>query len=200
MTAGLGLLSEFAPRTGDQVIAINISGLESFLLQDISFIGTPAISTDAFITLALTDVWEATIKHSEFYGLSSLIPGGSILQIVRSHFNLKQTVFLGCTGNSGVYGSVVENIEWKGISVSDSIFADYGQRAELYGEARYWCSVFLDQHWQCPDAAKRFSAPRGSHQECIPRRGSHRWTLERSLSLPATKRSDRTWSTSQGCS
>ena len=163
LTAGLGLLSEFAPRTGDQMIAINISGLESFLLQDVSFVGTPAVETDAFITLALTDVWEATIKHSEFYGLSSLIPGAAFANRPQS-FQLKQTVFLGCTGNRECM------VPWWRISRERHHrlrldLADYGQRRVVW-QARYWCSVFLDQHWQCPAPQNDLRAA-SSHQECI---------------------------------
>lgn len=133
LTKGLDLSSEFAPGTG-QSVAIAITGLQRFLIQDITFIGTPLIETDAAITLALTDVWEANIKHCEFYGLSSLVAYGSIIQSVRSHLNIEQSVFLGSTCNSGVYGSVVQNIEWKGITVANTVFVDYGQRPELFGK------------------------------------------------------------------
>jgi hypothetical protein len=134
LTAGLGLVSEFAPRTGGQHIAIELSGLQNFLIKDITFIGTPDVNNDARVTLALSDIWEAAIKHCEFYGLSSLVAGGAIVQVVRSHFNLEQSVFLGCTGNSGVHNSVVQTVEWKSIRLADSVFVDYGQRAELYGK------------------------------------------------------------------
>jgi hypothetical protein len=134
LTRGLDLLSEFAPRTGGQGISINITGLQSFLIKDITFIGTPGVRTDAFITLALNNIREATIRHCEFYGLSSLIEGGAIVQGVRSGLNIEQSVFLGSTGNSGLYVPVVQNIEWKRITVTDAVFADYGQRPELYGK------------------------------------------------------------------
>lgn len=133
LTRGLDLVSEFAPRTGPQGVTINITGLKSFLLKDITFIGTNGVETDAVVTLAFTDVWDVTIRHCEFYGLAS-INGGNIVQSVRSHFNLEQSVFLGCTTNSGLNASVIENIEWKGVNVVDSVFVDYGQRAELYGK------------------------------------------------------------------
>ncbi|MDQ1728447.1 MAG: hypothetical protein QOD33_572 [Pyrinomonadaceae bacterium] len=130
---GLDLSSEFAPRTGETV-AIHIVGLQKLLLKDLVFIGTPGIDTDAFITLALDDIQTATISHSEFYGLSTISDGGAIIQSLRTGFNLEQSVFLGCTSNSGVYGAVVQNLEWKSIKVDDTVFVDYGQRAELYGK------------------------------------------------------------------
>lgn len=134
LTHGLDLSSEFAPRTGEQGISINITGLQSFTIRDITFIGTPGVTTDAFITLALNNIRDATIRHCEFYGLSSLIEGGAIVQGVRSGLNIEQSVFLGSTGNSGVNTPVIQNIEWKSINVTNSVFADYGQRPELYGK------------------------------------------------------------------
>ncbi|HEY2975682.1 MAG TPA: carboxypeptidase regulatory-like domain-containing protein [Pyrinomonadaceae bacterium] len=134
LTRGLDLLSEFAPRTGEQGISISISGLQSFLIKDITFIGTPGVNTDALITLSVYDVWEATIRHCEFYGLSSLVAGGAIVQAVRSRLMVEQTAFLGSTCSSGLYSSVVQNLEWKGISIAETIFVDYGRRAELYGK------------------------------------------------------------------
>jgi hypothetical protein len=53
---------------------------------------------------------------------------------VRSDLTLEQSVFLGTTGASGTNNSVVQIIEWKGLTVSNTVFADYGQRAELYGK------------------------------------------------------------------
>ncbi len=134
LTKGLDLLSEFAPRTGTQGVAIQLKGLQSFLVKDITFIGQPDVNTDAEVTLALYDVWEATIRHCEFYGLSTLVQGGSIVLAVRSHLTLEQSVFLGSTGNSGYNSPVVQNIEWKGVTIADVVFADYGQRAELWGK------------------------------------------------------------------
>jgi hypothetical protein len=137
LSAGLNLVSEFAPRTGEQGISINITGLQTFLVKDITFIGTSGVSTDAFITLALNNIREATVRHCEFYGLSSLVAGGAILQSVWSNLKIEQSVFLGSTANSGVNTSVVQNVDWKGLTIADTLFVDYGQRAELYGKLSF---------------------------------------------------------------
>lgn len=108
LARGLDLTSEFAPRTGDQAIAINITGLQSLLIKDITFIGTPGINTDALVTLALNDVWEATIRHCEFYGLGSFSAGGAIVLAVRCHLNITESVFLGSACNSAFNTSVVQ--------------------------------------------------------------------------------------------
>jgi hypothetical protein len=134
MTRGLALSSEFYPRTGAQQTAVSISGLRSLLVRDIAFVGTPDVVNDALITLDLRDIDSATISHSEFYGLSSLSPGGSIVQAVRSSLRVEESLFLGCTAASAYHTPVVHNIEWKGIAFEHVIFADYGQRPELYGK------------------------------------------------------------------
>ena len=137
LSRGLDLVSEFLPKTGAAATAIAISGLNSFLIRDISFMGTPDVTTDAFVTLYLQDVENATIYHCEFYGLSSMIAGGAIVESFRSGLKISQTKFLGSTGNSGVYVPVVENLEWKHVEVADSVFLDYGQRPELYAKTGY---------------------------------------------------------------
>jgi hypothetical protein len=137
LTRGLDLVSEFAPRTGEEQVAISIWNFRSLLIQDITFIGTPDIATDTKVTLAIADIDDAVIRHCEFYGLSNLASGGSMIQAMRSHLTIRETAFLGCTANSGLYTPVVQNWEWKGITIEDTIFADYGQRAELYGKTGY---------------------------------------------------------------
>src|SRR6185503_10632832 len=56
LTRGPALQSEFAPRTGENAVAITITVLQSFLIKDITFIGAPDVDTDAWITLSLADV------------------------------------------------------------------------------------------------------------------------------------------------
>ena len=137
LSHGLDLASEFAPKTGELEIAIKLTGLQDFTIKDITFIGTPDVFTDALITLALNDVQQATVRHCEFYGLSSLSSGGAIILSTRSGLDIEQSVFLGNTCNSGVSTSVVQNIEWKNVTVADAIFIDYGQRTELFGKLGY---------------------------------------------------------------
>jgi len=143
MTRGLALTSEFYPRTGTQGVAISLMGLDSLLFKDVAFVGTPDVLTDALITLDLRDIDSITIRHCEFYGLSSLTPGGSIIQAIRSSLRVEQTLFLGCTAASAHHTSVVHNIEWKGISFEQVIFADYGQRPIFFGK----CYLSAPMSW-----------------------------------------------------
>lgn len=132
LSRGLDLVSEFLPRTGSADIAISLSGLQSFLIHDMTFMGTPIVSTDAYVTLNFYGIEDAIIRHCEFYGLSSQIAGGAIVRSIHSYLRIEQTKFLGSTGHSAVYVPVVENLEWRGVAVRDTVFLDYGQRPELF--------------------------------------------------------------------
>jgi len=136
LTAELGLVSEFYPRTGEQT-ALDIKGLQSLLVSDLEFVGTPDVLIDAAITLDISDVEDATVRHCEFYGLATRTAGGAILLARRSALRVEQTKFLGSFGTSGNYTPDVQNLEWKGISFSDVVFMDYGQRSDIYCKCDY---------------------------------------------------------------
>ncbi len=131
LSRGLDLVSEFTPRTGSTKTAINIIGLQTLLIKDITFLGTANASTDAKYALLLDRIEDATVRHCEFYGLASLT--GAVLMAQQSRLHLEQIKFLGCGGSSGAYLPIVQNIRWKGITLTDVIFIDYGQR-ELFSK------------------------------------------------------------------
>ena len=133
LSRGLNLTSHFLPRTGSQ-IAFTFGSLRRLLIQDIDFLGTPEVGTDALITLSIVNIPDAVIRHCEFYGLASIEPGGAMIQNWGGGLTIQQTAFLGCTANSGIYTSVVQNYLWESITVEDTIFIDYGQRPELYAK------------------------------------------------------------------
>ena len=132
LTRGLNLTSEFLPRTGAGAATIAIFGAQNVSVEELAFVGTPDVSDDTLISLYFDDIGEATVRHCEFYGLASL--NGAVVMAVRTSLKIERSVFLGCVTSSGTYSSIVQNIEWKGVSVTDSIFADYGQRPELFGK------------------------------------------------------------------
>ncbi len=134
LTRGLDLTSEFVIRTGTGTTALALMGLDSLLISEMVFIGTQEALTDAQITLGIYAVANAAIRHCEFYGLSTMLPGGAVVHSDNSRLTIDRTVFLGCTGNSGVSNSVVLNTAWRGFSVTETIFADYGQRPNYFGK------------------------------------------------------------------
>jgi inhibitor of cysteine peptidase len=132
LTRGLGLTSEFLPRTGAATAAVYVEGLRSLVVEELAFVGTPDVWDDAAYTLYLSDVGQATVRHSEFYGIASM--QGAVIIARRSALSVERSVFLGCATSSGVYASVIQNTEWKSASVTDTVFTDYGQRPDLYGK------------------------------------------------------------------
>jgi inhibitor of cysteine peptidase len=133
LTHGLDLKSEFRPRVGAGGAMLALGGLRSASVKDIAFVGTAGVVTDAASTLAFVDVDDAAVTHCEFYGLSSSVYGSDVVA-TRSSLRIERSVFLGCTANSGAYTSVVQNIEWKGFMMEEAVFADYGQRPELFSK------------------------------------------------------------------
>ena len=65
---------------------------------------------------------------------SAKLPVAPSSESARGSLKIQQSKFLGCSGNSGVYVPVVQNLEWKHVEIADSVFLDYGQRPELYGK------------------------------------------------------------------
>lgn len=133
LAAGLDLTSEIIPATGEHHDAIRITNLQDLLIEHVAFVGQPSAFTDAFVTLYLSEIDKITLRHSEFYGISTFglragFGGGNVVRAVRSDMSIESTVFLGCTANSGAYAPVVENLEWRRFSISNSIFLDYGLR------------------------------------------------------------------------
>jgi len=133
LAAGLDLTSEIIPATGANDIAFTLTHLQQLSIEHISFAGRPESITDALVTLYLSNIKKATIRHCEFYGVSTfgfspLFGAGSIIVAVLSDLSIELSVFLGCTANSGAYGPVVQNLAWRKFTITNSIFLDYGLR------------------------------------------------------------------------
>jgi len=133
LAAGLNLTSEIIPATGKLQSAITLTNLHELTIEHVGFTGIESSETDAFITLYFINIDNATIRHCEFYGLSSFgvlpeLGGGNVIRAVHSQLSIELSVFLGCTANSGAYAPLVENLDWRRFSISNSIFIDYGLR------------------------------------------------------------------------
>ena len=140
LSKGLDLQTEIYPRTGTDGNTFTIEGLRNLVVKDIAFVGDPAVMTDAAVTLMMTDIDKAQVKHSEFYGLATFVDGGAIVKAVRSDLEISQCKFLGSTATSGGYLPVVENLEWRGVTITDTIFIDYGQRP-FFGKTGLGASI-----------------------------------------------------------
>jgi hypothetical protein len=134
LARSLDLVSEFIPATGESNHALTLNNIDVLIVEHLRFIGTETSPTDAYITLFLNDINHATVRHCEFYGISTFASvfgggGGNVIRAVRSELAVESTVFLGCTANSGMYAPIIENHHWKKFSISNSIFIDYGLEA-----------------------------------------------------------------------
>jgi hypothetical protein len=138
LAASLDLVSEFIPATGATESAITLINIDNLTVEHLAFTGIESSISDAYITLYLSDVNHATVRHSEFYGIATFgavagLGGGNIIRAVRSELSVESSMFLGCAANSGAYAPIIENIEWKRFTISNSIFIDYGLRS-YYGK------------------------------------------------------------------
>lgn len=132
--SGLNLQSEFIIKVGPANDALAIRRINGFTIKDISFIGDQTVTTDARRVVLFDEVGTATIDHSEFYGLASLVSGGAIVLSYRGSLKIDKVAFLGCSTNSAHNASMVETQEWKAISVSNTKFIDYGNRAGFFSK------------------------------------------------------------------
>jgi len=131
---GLNLSAEFIIGIGETDDALHLTGLDSLLIEDIAFSGVLGVVTDARITLNLSDIKDATIHRCEFYGLASVVQGGAVIQAEDSDLKIDGAAFLGCTTNSSAQTSLVQNILWKGVNVSNTKFIDYGHRPGFFSK------------------------------------------------------------------
>ena len=130
---GLNLESEFVIAVGETSTAIFLSGLDSLLIRDLSFVGVQEVESDAGLVLGLSQISQTTVRHCEFYGLA-VLGGDSIILAQQTNLSLEQTAFLGCSTNSGRNAPLIQNLSWLGISVRDCKFVDYGNRPGFFSK------------------------------------------------------------------
>jgi hypothetical protein len=131
---GLNLTSEFIIKVGEQRVALALGGLETLLIRDIVFSGIKDVRDDAHVVLQFNEIERVRVEHCEFYGLASLTPGGSIITAFRSGLTVDRTAFLGCATNSAHSASMIQNLTWKDIAITNTKFIDYGTRANFYSK------------------------------------------------------------------
>jgi hypothetical protein len=96
--------------------------------------------------LLVRDIERAGVEHCEFYGLASLAPGGSIVAAYGSGLRVDRTAFLGCATNSAHNASIIQNLTWKDIAITNTKFIDYGNRANFFSKTQLappysWISI-----------------------------------------------------------
>jgi hypothetical protein len=129
---GLGSSSQFIVKTRTAGRALTLSSLESVLLENLTFVGTPGVTSDGVAAVSLPFVNEAIVRRCAFYGINSSVAGGSVLEASNSDLRIEHCGFRGCSGNAGQGVPVVKCINWMGFSITDSDFIDFGTLNGVY--------------------------------------------------------------------
>ncbi len=131
---GLGLSSEFLVQVGETNTALSVTGVRNFLIQDITFIGDPNVIRDCKTTLSLSGIDSAIVRHCEFYGLGAIVNEGAIVYAYQSNLTVEASAFLGCATATSSHSSAIQNISWRGITVTGTRFIDYGTRPDFFSK------------------------------------------------------------------
>lgn len=131
---GLSLTSELIVKVGQGRVALALGGLDTLLVRDVAFTGVQEVRDDAHVVLQVYGIERVRIEHCEFYGLSSLEPGGSIVAAFKSGLSVDRTAFLGCATNSAHSASMIQNLTWKDVAITNTKFVDYGERQGFYSK------------------------------------------------------------------
>lgn len=132
--SGLNLTSELIVKVGPEHVALTLRGLDHLLIRDVAFVGVQEVRDDAHVVLLVGDIPRVNVVHCEFYGLASLAPGGSIVAAHGSGLKVDQTAFLGCATNSAHSTSIIQNLTWKDITITNTKFIDYGTRSGFFSK------------------------------------------------------------------
>lgn len=131
---GLDLVSEFIIKTGETNDALTLRNLASLVVEHLVFIGVAEARSDAKVTLGLHRIDNATVRHCEFYGLATLAAEGAIVYAEGCDLKIEDSAFLGCTSDSALSTSLVQNYNWRGVAVRDTRFIDYGNRPDYFSK------------------------------------------------------------------
>jgi hypothetical protein len=124
---GFGSSSQFIIKMSNSATAITLHNLDSVLLDNLVFVGTPGVLTDALVTLQFSFCTQAIIRCCNFYGISSIQnSGGAVVYSYHTDLRVENSGFRGCTGNSALANPVIQNQSWTGLTVTGCDFIDWG--------------------------------------------------------------------------
>lgn len=129
---GGGSASQLYIATGENANALQLYNAESLLIDDLVFVGNPEAPTDAKITLDIQGGFKALIRNTHFYGLISQVRGGSVVHAQRVDLRIEHSSFRGSSAAAGFSAPVVQLDDWRGLSVADVDFIDYGVLNGVY--------------------------------------------------------------------
>ena len=123
---GAGSASQLFIATGESANALELRNAESLLIDNLVFVGDPLATNDARIVLDIESGLRAMIRNTSFYGLISQVAGGAVLRAENTDLRIEHSAFRGCSGASGLGVPVIKVDNWRGLSVADVDFLDFG--------------------------------------------------------------------------
>lgn len=129
---GVGSSSQLILQTGERADALMLIRAESVLLDNLTFAGVPEAATDARIGLYFYQCLQAKLRRCDFYGVRSLVAGGAVIYAEWTDLRLEDCAFRGCSGNSAAGVPVIQNENWRGLTVTGTDFFDFGTLNGVY--------------------------------------------------------------------
>jgi hypothetical protein len=129
---GHGAASVLHIASGASTTNIRLAKLESLLVENVTFVGTPGVSTDAQVAFAVDSVQKATFRRTDWFGVASAEAGGAVLRAEFSALLVENSAFRGCAGFYPTSVPVIRIDGWRTVSVRDTEFIDYGTLRDTY--------------------------------------------------------------------
>lgn len=107
--------------------ALEFGNLESLVISDLTFVGTPGPVQDAKKSLRFGFCEDVRLEGCEFYGLVSDAADGAVVEFVSGGLKLHDCHFRGCSASGGIGVPVVKGTENFAYFIArDTKFLDYG--------------------------------------------------------------------------
>jgi len=120
--------------------ALQLQNLDSVLVENVTFAGSHpnGMSVDALHTLDFENCRQATVRHCDFYGVTTVrggahgAPPGAVVYALHSDLRIERSAFHACAGDWSVGTTpfdgtpVIDNDDWTGFSLSDTELTNRG--------------------------------------------------------------------------
>ena len=123
---GHGSATVFHFASGPDTTNIAVLGAESLLVEDLTFAGTPGVTTDAKVSFNVGSVEKTTFRRTDWYGVASAEPSGAVLWANLTDLLVENSSFRGCAASYWNSTPVVRVTNWFSTKFSDTDFIDYG--------------------------------------------------------------------------
>lgn len=123
---GVGGKAVFHLASGTGTTNLSLTNAQSLTLSDVTFVGTPGATTDAKIGVNLGSNQITILNNVSFFGVATAEAGGAVLKVTGTDLSTRNLNFWGCTGYYVNTVSTMVVDSWRGVSMADTQFIDYG--------------------------------------------------------------------------